>query len=890
VTNFHAQTIESVLKELRTSLSGLKEETVIESRQKYGQNKIKEEKAKTSLAIFFSQFKSPLILILVFAGIISFLFKEYIDAGVIFISVFLNTIIGFFQENKANNALAKLKSMVEHKALVIRDGKELEIESFNVVLGDLIILKSGNRVPADARLIEAIDLEIEEASLTGESVPAVKAIEKIAIGSALADRNNMAYASTIIVRGSGKAIVTAIGGQTEIGQIAELVEATPEEATPLQKRLAQLSASIGKLVGVICLLIIIIGLWQGRDFFEMLITGIAVAVAAVPEGLAMAITVILVLGMQRMLKRQALVRKLLAAETLGSATVICTDKTGTLTTGKMEVAHVILSEKEFKLEDLKTKSGEKEFEQLAMILKIGALCNDSFAETADNELEPSRFVGTPTEVALLSAARQIGLEKDDLLSAEPRVNEFPFDNELKLMATLHEQGQGFVLYEKGAPERILERSGEYFVEGKVVKLSAEKKEKLNRLYEKLTERGLRVLGFAYKKIKSTEAGEIQQFDWAMHNRGLVFVGFVAIKDPLRPEAKETIKTCLSAGIRPVIITGDHPLTARAIAREIGLPVGDSNVLTGTELDKIDDEKLKTVIKQIDIYARVSPHHKLRIIQAWKALGESVAMTGDGINDSPALKAADIGVALGTGTDIAKENSDLVLLDNNFQTIVSAIMEGRIILANIKKVLTYSISDSFSEALLIIGSMFFGLPLALAPVQILWINIVNDGLPNFSLAFEREEVGMSKQKTISSSSIFDPQMKTIIFFAGVIRNFIVLFIFVYLMNNFYSTEYARTIIFAIFGVASLLSVFSLRSFERPVWRINFFSNGYLLLAFVISFILLLMAIYLPFLQGVMMTVALSAKSWLLVLAIGLANIFMIELIKYYFSAKTAKGRI
>ena len=890
MSDFHSLTIESCLKELKTSASGLGSEEAARRLKKYGPNKLEEEKPLGRLTIFISQFKSPLIYVLLGAAVISFLLSEYVDAGVIAGAIILNTIIGFFQENKANRALSRLREMIEHKALVLRDGREIIVDSSQLTIGDIIILQAGNRAPADGRIIEANNLQINEANLTGESVPSSKTVDKLAKGAALTDQKNMVFGSTIVVRGNGKAVVTAIGAKSEIGKIASLVKTTEEEKTPLQLRLLRLSKFLGLAVVLVCLLVVGIGVWQGRDFFEMFIVAVAIAVAAIPEGLAVAVTVILVLGMQRILKQKALTRKLVAAETLGSTTVICTDKTGTLTEGKMQVSDIVIGEREFELKTMGGRQDSQEAKIVSLALQIGMMCNDAVIEIPKDKLAEEKIIGAPTEVALLSAARQSGLNRGKLLKIEPKIDELPFDSERKFMVTLHKGKDGnYILYEKGAPEKLLDKSGEFYHQGKTHNLTKEEREKLIKVYEKLTSAGLRVLGVATRQLKDLKwENKKEEKDWGVIDQNLTFVGFIALKDPLRPEARETIKICRQAGIRPIIITGDHALTARAIAEEIGIKVRAEDIITGETLEKMDDKKLEELVKRIDIYARVSPHHKLRIVKALQARGEVVAMTGDGINDSPALKAADIGVALGTGTDIAKETSDIVLLDNNFKTIVSAVLEGRIIFSNIRKVITYLISDSFCEVILIIGSIILGAPLAILPAQILWINIVNDGLPDFSLAFEKGDDGIMAAKPIKKKEpIINKEMKTIIFVAGLVRDLFVLAIFYYLLRHSFDLGYIRTIVFAAVGVDSLMYIFSLRSFKKPIWRLNPFSNLYLIGAVAFSLALLMGAIYWPPLQSILATVPLSINSWLLVVSTGFLSIIMIEIIKYY-SIKKVDG--
>jgi Ca2+-transporting ATPase len=823
---------------------------------------------------------------LVIAGFISWFLKENINAVVILISVFLNTIIGFIQENKANSALEKLKKMVEHKALVIRDGNEYEIDSSQIVAGDLVILQAGNRVPSDGRIIEANDLQVNEANLTGEAMPAKKSIEKIATGAALADRNNMVYASTVIVSGSGLAIITATGNETEVGKIAELVSSTEEGKTPLQLRLDNFSRFISILILLVCFAVVFIGIFQGRDFFEIFITGVAIAVAAIPEGLSVAITVILVFGMQQILKKKALTRKLLAAETLGSTTVICTDKTGTLTEGKMQVSHIVIGKKEYENGSWGTRQDDVEAKLCSLALQIGMMCNEAVIENTPDELREWKIIGTPTEAALLVAAYESGLDQKKLLKIQPKVGRLPFSSEKKYMITLHRKDNSFIAYEKGAPEKIIQKSKYFFHQGKHLKLGQNDIEKLSLTYEKLTARGLRVIAVAMREGIKFNDNEIKKdIDWNKIDKDLTFIGFIALKDPLRKEAKETIAICQQAGIRPVIITGDHKLTAQAIAEEIGMAARAKNIITGDALDNISDQKLISIVKRVDIYARVSPHHKLRIVQALQACGEVVAMTGDGINDSPALKAADIGISLGTGTDIAKETSDLILLDNNFKTIVEAVKQGRIIFSNIRKVIAYLVSDGFTEAALVVGSILLNLPLAILPTQILWINIINDGFPNFSLAFEKEDDGVMKMKPIQKNEpIINSEMKAIIFYFGIIWVIIIFAIFLYLIKNLYDINYIRTLLFAILGVGSIFRIFSLKSLRKPIWKINLFDNKYLIAAVFASLSFLLAAIYFPPLKEILLTTSLGLNSWLVIILTGAANIFVVEVIKYFYINK------
>ena len=889
MSNFYNLTIEESLEKLKTNSDGLSLKEAEKRIEQYGKNQLQEEDKISKLKILFEQFNSPLIYILIVAGLISLILKEFVDAGVIFGSVILNTIIGFIQENKANESISKLKKMVQYKALVLRNGHQFEINSHELTIGDVLILKPGHNISADARLIEVDNLEVNEASLTGESVPVHKLTERKSKGTTLAERANMVYAGTVITRGRGKAVVTAIANQTEIGKIANLVGSTKEEKTPLQLRLGNLSKMIGVVVGVICLLIIILGLTHERDFFEIFLVSIAVAVAAIPEGLVVAVTVILVLGMQQILRQKALTRKLVAAETLGSTTVICTDKTGTLTEGEMSVDHIVFYKENFKVNKENLKNNKNSLDSISQALKVSLMCNDAVIENLEAGLEKWKIIGEPTEKALLSAATQFGLDHDKITKSEVRVGEVSFNSERKFMATLHQKSKdSYVLYEKGAAEKLLAKSSYFYKEGEFIKLDDKYQQKLLEIYEDLTYKGLRVIGLAYRDILKNNNSELftditeHKLDWKLIDDDLKFIGFVALKDPLRKEARETIMECQRAGIRPVIVTGDHKLTAQAIGAEIGLKVNKDNIVIGELLEEMTDEELRERVRDIDIYARVSPHHKLRIIKAWQEIGEVVAMTGDGINDSPALKAADIGVSLGNGTDIAKETSDIILLDNNFKTIVAAVRQGRVIFSNIRKVVLYLISDSFCEVILIAGALFLNAPLPILPVQILWINIVNDGLPDFALAFEKGDPDIMRDKPIPKNArIINKEMFVIIFAVGLIRDLFLFGIFFYFFKNEFKIEYIRTIIFAATGFDSLLYIFSIRSFRRLIWQTNPFSNLYLVGAVFISMSLLLLAIYLPPLQIVLSTVPLGFNSWFLIISTGILTILMIEMVKYYF---------
>jgi len=880
--NFYRLTIEEIFKSLKTNIDGLKQEEVNFRLERDGFNELKKDKKNSKLLLLLNQFRSPLIYILLIAGLISLLFKEYVDSIVIFTSILINTIIGFFQENKANESLQKIKKMIRQKVDVIRNGQVKNIDSKNLVLGDIVLLKAGERISADARIIEAYDLQINESSLTGESDSICKRNFLISEELSIGDRENMVFAGTLIVRGHAKAVVTAVGHNTELGNIASLVKDTEEKDTPLQVRLSKLSKLIGFFVFLICSLVIFIGILEGRSFWKMFSTGVAVAVASIPEGLIISVTVILVVGMNKILKRKSLVRKLVAAETLGSTSVICSDKTGTLTTGDMKLVNVVTHDMEFDLEDLDKDLDQKKIDILNNLLKIGVICNN-----ANLSSDQKNILGSSTEKSIIQSAIDNGIDVRKFQEDNKRIFEIPFSSDTKFMTTFNKDKDKITLYEKGAPEILLEKSKYFYQDAKVCVIDDEVLEDFRKISNDLTSRGLRVIGVAKKEIKEN----FENDDFSNLDNDLIFYGFFALKDPLRDEAKETISACSKLGIRPVIITGDHPFTARSIASEIGMEIDGKKIITGQDLDSISDKDLKTKVLDINVYARVNPEHKLRIIKAWQARGEVVAMTGDGVNDAPALKASDIGISLGNGTDIAKETADLILLDNNFKTIVEAVRQGRIIFNNIRKVITYLISDSFSEVILILGSLILNLPLAILPVQILWVNIINDGFPNFALAFEGDDKDSVLEKPVlKEEPIINKEMKFIIFIAGLVRDFFIFGIFYWLLKFShidYNIDYIRTLVFAMIGIDSLLYVFSLKSFTQPIWKMNIFNNMYLIVAVLISFFLLLIAIYLPPLQSALSTVPLGIYSWLVIFVVGFFSIIIIEIIKYNFFKKKYK---
>lgn len=883
MANFHSLTIEATIKKLNTTKSGLNRKEADFRYNKYGKNALPQEKKFSRLKTFFSQFKTVLVYVLLVASGISFFLGEISDMYVILVAVVINVIIGYIQETKAETALEKLRQTVKQYSIVMRDGKKEEIISERLVIGDLLICNAGDKVPADCRIISQNDLQTNEAALTGESYPVKKSVSELPQKTALADRKNMIFTGAVIISGKATAIVCATGVQTEIGKIAMMIKNTADERTPLQNRLDKFSKSLGVIILIITFLLFFAGVLLGKEVKEMFLISVAVTVSAIPEGFLVAVTAILAVGMERILKKKALVRKLVAAETLGSITYICADKTGTLTIGDMRVSKIVTYNHD--LDEIKfSQSLTEQRASPLKLLKIGMLSNDAHIENPDDASNEWVIFGTPTEKALLLAGAQIGLKQNDLNKEYPRLDEIPFSSEIKYMATLHKfTDQKNHIYIKGAPERILGMCSRIDLDDRIEDFDDAKRKKIKQQFEKLSDQGIRILAVSYKEIDSKvkKIKEIENF-----NKDYVFVGFVGIKDPLRQEANETIKICREAGITPVMITGDHKLTAKAIANELGMPCADENILTGDELQDVDERELRKIVKNIAVYARVTPSDKLRIVRALQANNEVVAMTGDGINDAPAIKAADVGLALGSGTDVAKETSDIILLDNNFKTIVDAIEQGRIIYENIKKVLLYLLSDSFTEMILIILALISGAPLPILASQILWINLVDDSLPNLALIAEPGDPNILKESPQERQKpILDFERKFLIFLISVITSAVNFFLFLWLLEHKATMIEVRTVIFANMGIDSLLYVFSCRSLKHPIWNKDFFANKYLIGAVIIGIFLQMAAIYLPFLRHFLHTVPLALSDWTIILMLNLGIILSIEIAKFVFLKKS-----
>ena len=814
------------------------------------------------------------------------------DAYVILAAVIFNVIVGFFQEYKAANALAALKAVIAQEVYVVRAGVEQLIDARELVVGDIVLLSPGSKVPADGRLFAAEYLKINEAAITGESEAAEKIHHSIEKALILADQHNMVFSGTIATEGRGRFFVTATGIDTEIGKIAQIVKDTAEVKTPLQLKLNSFGRKLGLMVLVLSLIVLGVGTYFGHNFVEMFTTAVAVAVAAIPEGLIIVVTIVLAIGMQHILKKGSLVRKLVAAETLGSTSVICVDKTGTLTLGEMRVVRLFTHSHDIDtvVNKHSLQAIQKGQWELRFLHRIAVNCSNAVIGALEEspgahqaELAPEMIVGTPTEKALLLSAIESGFSEKDAMSERPRFDEVPFSSAKKFMATLNRwTDKQNIIYFKGAPEKIIAMCGHYQNGRTTHSLDAAKRKELIKQFEKLSKSGLRVLAGAYKAvgIERTDFADMSDY-----SENLVFVGFWGLKDPLRAEAAATIKETQGASVRTIMITGDNRHTALAIAKELGLNPKDGEIIDGSELAGLSARELARVVKKVKVFSRTTPEDKLRIVEALQANGEVVAMTGDGVNDAPALQKADIGVALGSGTDVAKETADLVLLDNNFSTIVAAVREGRVIFDNIRKITLYLLANSFTEMALVVIGILLGWPLPLLAAQILWINLVTDSLPNLALTQEPEEPEiMSEPPAGRDLPILDFERKFLIVFISTITTGVTLGLFYLVWKESGDINKARTVAFTAVAVESLLYVFSVRSLRRTIFETKHFSNPWLLWAVGGGFLIQLAGIYLPFFQKFLRTSALGWAEWLLILVASLWVIILIELAKYLFIIK------
>ncbi|MFH1968493.1 MAG: HAD-IC family P-type ATPase [bacterium] len=878
--NWHSIPLSEVFLNTQSNKKGLSKSESEKRLKQSGHNSLPKEKPYSKTKLFLSQFNSPLMYILLLTVAISFILRHYADSIFITIVLLINTTVGFWQENKANNSLLALKQMVKIRVKVLRDGFEKEIDSEDLVKGDVVLLRPGDKVPADGRIVESKNLKINESSLTGEWLavekqPSASLAEKIPVS----ERLNMAFMGTIVEEGTATIIIVATGIHTQIGEVVLLLKETKERKTPLQQKIASLSKILGAFILSVVSIIVIVGYFTEKSFADVFVTALALAVSAIPEGLLPAITVILVLGMRRIFKQNGLVRKLSATETLGGVTVICTDKTGTLTEGKMQVSRILTNTKELMQDGIigLAKNGNSDgMESHILALKIAALVNDAFIENPNEELKKWIVRGKPTDKALLLAGMQAGLNKYELEKQYPIIDKISFASEYKFAGSLYKKTEKQnVLYVIGAPEKIIACSANIDIDGKNKKLGETESEKLTAKLQALTQKGLRVLAVAYKNYKP----ETKYENLSELVENLDFVGFIALKDPLRQDAKESILITKKAGIKTVIITGDHKLTAKAVAHEIGLNAKNENIIEGKDLELISDEDLKEKVKHISIYARVSPHHKLRIVNALQINGEVVAMLGDGVNDAPALKAADIGVVVGSGTDVAKEVADLVLLDDNFKTIVKAVEQGRVVFENVKKVFVYLVADNSSALFLFLVNMALGLPLPLLPAQILWLNLVEDGFPDIALTTEQETKGvMDENPRDPKEPLLNKPLKLWMASVFLITGLAAFLTFLFLWKTTGDLQKTRSVIFALMCFDSLTFAFCVRSFKRSVFRKEIFSNLFLSGGVAIALILLIAAIYFPPLQKLLSTQPLGLTSWLIILGVGIVELLIIEFSK------------
>ncbi len=916
---WHALSTEDVLEKLETKLeNGLTDEVAKKRLEKIGPNQLAEKPRPSFLSLVLSQLKSFVVILLIVASIISAILGEWVDAAAIMTIVVLNAIMGVVQESRAEEALAALKKMAAPDAQVLRNGKRVVIPAAQLVPGDIVFLEAGNFVPADLRLIESVNLRVDESALTGESVPVQKnATLIIDAESSLGDRKNTAFMGTVVAYGRGRGVVVSTGMNTQLGMIATMLQAVGEEETPLQKRLDQLGKTLGWACLAVCAIVFVTGIIEGGDPLTLFMIAVSLAIAAVPEGLPAIVTISLALGMREMIRRHALIRRLSSVETLGSATVICSDKTGTLTQNEMTVTRIWVDGQftsvsgqgyspvgEFSVDGKPVNLDQ--YPAVRTALWVGALNNDALLEkieTEDGSLD-FNMVGDPTEGSLLVAAYKAGAFSSELNVAYPRTNEVPFDSERKRMVTIHSiddpraedispftngsKKKSHVIAVKGAPDLVLNLCTRYqpMNDGESLVLDQAARERIIAANDAMTKDALRVLGVAYRVAEvlpeEISAAELEQ--------DLIFVGLIGMIDPARTEVKPALQTAANAGIRTIMITGDYPNTARAIAENIGLLRPGHKVMTGAQLNEMDDATLKNEVELTDVFARVSPEHKMRIVDALKANGEIVAMTGDGVNDAPAIKRADIGVSMGiTGTDVAKETADMVLTDDNYVSIVSAVEQGRIIYSNIRKFVYYLISCNLAEILIIFLPTALGrwlLPnltpdqyAPLTAVQLLWLNLVTDGAPALALGTEKGDPDIMDQKPRPTKEpIINKEM-----WIGVVMQTIAITsvtLIAFWRGQMHDIRYAETMAFATLSLSELIRAFTSRSEHYPLFKIGVFSNKWMNLAVLASMVLIFAVIYIPFFNPIFETEPLTLTEWRLVLPLLLIPSIVAELTKYF----------
>lgn len=846
---WHTQSTQEILSRLSVKPdTGLSPKEAARRARESGPNTLPEKKKKTFFRHFLEQFNDFMIIVLLAAALISFSISlingdaDFVDPVIILLIVILNSILGVIQESKAERSLEALKKIYAPTALVRRDGAVSQIPAAELVPGDIVILKTGAQVPADCRLLGAVSLTIDESALTGESLPVAKQAETIyPEHTPLAERKNMVLASTAVASGHGEAVVVETGLHTEMGKIASLILTSQDKETPLQKKLEDVGKILGLGALAICAVIFVIGLFEHIPPFEMFMISVSLAVAAIPEGLPAIVTIMLAMGVSRMAQRGAIIRSIPSVETLGSASVICSDKTGTLTQNQMQVTSVLAD-------------NPKD------VLLFAALCSDNLEEGQN-----------PTENAILRSAQAHGLDKKKLDRQYPRVSEIPFDSQRKMMSTCHRWGGKNRIITKGAVDILLRQCTGYVDHGQIRPLTENKKQAILRENDQLAGQALRVLAVCYKDIPDKKITE----------RELVFAGLIGMIDPPRPEAAPAVAACKTAGIRPIMITGDHASTALAISREIGIMEPGRKLLTGPELEKLPQPALEQSIQDYSVFARVTPEHKVRIVRAWQARGHVVAMTGDGVNDAPALKTADIGCSMGqTGTDVAKSASDMILTDDNFATIVEAVRQGRGIFANIKKAVQFLLSSNIGEIMTIFTGLLFGWQSPLLPIQLLWVNLVTDSLPAIALGVDpADRYIMEEKPRPPKKSLFADGMGIAIILEGMMIGALALLAYSIGFNVFAAEAVARTMAFSVLSISQLVHAFNMRS-QRSIFAAGIFKNKYLVLSLLAGVVLQVGVVSVPVLSGIFKATPLSAVQWLVVAALSAAPLLIVELQKLF----------
>ena len=878
--NYYNMNKEETLKEINSSKDGISQKEASDRLLKYGYNKLRETKKKSFLARFIDQFKNVMLIILIIAAILSAFVSHktgepFTDTIIILFVVFLNAILGVIQESKAEKAIEALKKMSLPYIKVKRDGKVLSVKTEELVIGDVVLVEAGDYIPADMRIIVNHSLRVEESALTGESIAVDKQEEKIDSKEkvAIADRTNMLYSGSSVVYGRGEAVVVATGMNTELGKIAEAISSQKAEITPLQKKMNELSKILSVLVVIIAVIMFIVGYIQGNPIIDVFMLAISLAVAAIPEGLSAVITITLAIGVQKMAKEKAIIRKLSSVEALGSTEVICSDKTGTLTQNKMTLRRIFLDSKDIDVTDVKsmkelTKREEFNKDDLDVLVKVNMLCNDiKFGEDAGKKV----YLGDPTEAALIEFGEHIGYDKEEMEEKYLRIDELPFDSSRKMMTTVNEMEDDYMVCTKGAIESILSNCDKILINGKIETLDNTTKNKIMASNLEMAKSALRVLACAFKKIDKHHSVDKSE-------KNMVFVGLVGMIDPPRKEAKRAVERCFNAGMTPVMITGDNKDTAMAIATELGILQSGDHAVTGAELDAMSDTELQKRVSKIKVYARVSPENKIRIVKAWKKLGKIVAMTRDGVNDAPALKGADIGVGMGiTGTEVSKSVSSMILADDNFATIVVAIKEGRRIYANIQNVIVYLLASNLAEVLIIFLATLFNRTILL-PIHLLWINLVTDTIPAIALGFEKEEKNIMRQKPRNSNEkFFTPFLTLRILIPGIIKT-VLMFLIYFFVEKSYDANMASAAVFTSLSIIEVLFAYVCRSDKKPAFRVGLFSNMIMVLCVVGTLILQFLVISNPITASWLKIPLMPKHVYAMIIIAALDSVVIFEIVK------------